>query len=75
MRGTKEVKRSEMLENIASELVRQELGFPSFDKCQLMAEYILTRMEKEGMCPSYNLNAELSDDFKVIVYQWEPEND
>lgn len=43
------MKRSEMLEDIALELIREELGFPSYDKCQIVAEYVLNRIEKEGM--------------------------
>lgn len=76
------MKRSEMILDISSELIREELNFPSFDKAQIVAEYILNRIEKEGMQPPFA-------EFKPIDYsgpgflppktiysnKWEPENE
>lgn len=45
------MKRSEMVLNIASELVHEYTDFMSFDKAQKLAEIVLNRIEKEAMFP------------------------
>ena len=45
------MKRSDMIKDIASELVCEYTNFMSFDKAQDLANVILNRIEKEGMCP------------------------
>lgn len=45
------MRRSEMILDIASELVRAESDFIDFGKALALAEYVLDRIEKEGMIP------------------------
>lgn len=71
------MKRNDMILDIASELICGELNFPSWDKAQIVAEYILKRVEKEGMTPPL-FHREIDDDLlgktEVAFRRWEPED-
>jgi len=45
------MKRSEMILNIASELVHEYTNLMPFDKAKELADIVLTRIEREGMYP------------------------
>lgn len=47
------MKRREMVENIASELIHELTGFMSWNRALDMADIVLSRIEKEGMTPPY----------------------
>lgn len=49
------MKRSEMIQNIASELVCEQTNHISWDKAQEVAERVLARIEKDGMTPPPSL--------------------
>jgi len=66
------MKRSEMILNIASELVREESNFISWDKAQILAEHVLKRIEKEGMLPPSQLFKNIPWGFQC---EWEPETE
>lgn len=62
------MKRSEMVLNIASELVHSYTNFLSFDKAQELAELILSRIEKDGVLPpAYSY-------LNINLRNWEPED-
>lgn len=71
------MKRSEMIEDIASELIREESNFISWDKAKILAKYVLKRIEKEGMLPPFrNKTWETENEIhSVFESEWEPEND
>jgi hypothetical protein len=76
------MKRSEMLLDIASELVHEHTNFMPWSKAQQMAEIVLSRIEREGMKPPMaevppyqELDLPLDPNPKnVWAYQWEPED-
>lgn len=45
------MKRSEMIQNIASELIHPNTKFMSYDKALELAEIVLKRIEEDGMLP------------------------
>lgn len=69
------MKRSEMVLNIASELVNDLTNFMPFDKAQCMAEIILTRIQKDGMIPPMSKETETHHGGYVRLWtmKWEPE--
>ena len=72
------MKRSEMIEDIASELVHEHTGFISWDKAQELAETVLTRIEDSGMKPPNwlsikNNDKPLKERTKIIYGKWEKE--
>lgn len=62
------MKRSEIIMNIASELVHEFTNFMAFDDAQEMAEIVLKRIEKDGMIPPNNQKYDYT-----ITNSWEPE--
>lgn len=79
------MKRSEMIQNIASELVHEWTGFMPFSKAQQLAEIVLKRIEKDGMQPPTILwfstgeysplkESNIFDDYDCDL-QWEPEDE
>jgi hypothetical protein len=50
------VKRSDMIQIIASELIDPDLGMPNWSIAQEIAEAILKRIETEGMLPPKQKN-------------------
>lgn len=70
------MKRSDMILDIASELVREETDFLDFGKALIVAEFVLTRIEKEEMMPPFNeeLYYKTWRD-EGNPYGWEPENE
>ena len=62
------MKRSEIILCIASELVCDLTNFMPFDKAQELAEIVLNRIEKEGMCPVI-----MDDDGTIESLHWEKE--
>jgi hypothetical protein len=72
------MKRSEMIENVASELVHEWTGFMPFDKAKQLAEICLNRIEKEGMrkpLKYIKVNDELLGNIEVAIDKWEPEEE
>jgi len=70
------VRKSEMIQTIASELIHEHTNFMPWDKAQEMAEIILTSVEKKGMRrPLHYIKME--DDLlgliDVAVDYWEKE--
>lgn len=66
------MKRSEMIQIIASELVHEETKFMSFDVAQDLAEVILKRIEAEGMLPPIE-PGRTEYDLDLGVPEWEEE--
>lgn len=66
------MKRSEMIEIIASELVQEFTNFMMFNKAQELAEIILSRIEKDGMLPPIE-PGRTEADLDLGVPEWEPE--
>jgi hypothetical protein len=70
------MKRSDMIQNIASELVHEYTNFMSFDKALNMAEIILNRLEIDGMQPpSIPTGAsgwEVGKGMPSYINKWEP---
>jgi hypothetical protein len=72
------MKKSEMIEDIASEMIREEINFPSFNKAKIVAEHILNRIEKQGMLPpSVQINPNYSNARIPACYknEWESEDE
>lgn len=73
------MKRSEMIQNIASELIHPNTKFMSYDKALELAEIVLKRIEKDGMLPpGYPTNLsgwEIGKGGSAYIYEWEPEDD
>jgi hypothetical protein len=70
------MKRSDMVLDIASELVHEYTNFMSWDKAQELAEIILSRIEKDGMSPPpYDVMKDRKNDFNQIymMNRWEDE--
>jgi hypothetical protein len=67
------MKRSEMIQIIASECVCSQTKFMSFDRAQQLAEYILARLEAEGMVPPQIFKGTEHDVLNAYVNQWENE--
>ena len=74
------MKRSEMIQTIATELCHPHTSFMAWDKCLHLAEVILKRIEKEGMKPpSYMKPVVVELEDKQYLYtpsqnEWEREN-
>lgn len=73
------MKRSEMIKNIASELIHEYTNFMSFDKAQELADVVLIRIEQEGMLPpsaKFKDPGHFSgDEFEYSLNEWEPEDE
>lgn len=82
------MKRSEMIQNIASELIHPNTNFMSYDKALELAEIVLNRIEREGMLPPNrpelvnNNKIKTSKDMEkmptlviINVNTWGPENE
>jgi quinol monooxygenase YgiN len=70
------MKRSDMLLNIASELVHEHTNFMAWDKAQELAKIVLSRIEKDGMLPPpYDVMKDRKNDFNQIymMNRWEDE--
>lgn len=72
------MKRSEMIQIIASDLVHEYTNFMPFDKVQELAEIVLKRIEGEGMLPPFyhkqvpNL-VDAMNEFPEQFFDWENE--
>jgi len=66
------MKRSEMILNIASELIHEHTNLIPFDKAQDLAEIVLNRIEKDGMLPPIEPYRRV-EDLDLGVPEWEEE--
>lgn len=67
------MKRSEMIQIIASDLIREALDNPHWNVAQEIAEIILKRIEDQGMVPPQIFKGTDQDVLHAYVNQWDNE--